>query len=190
MILLGKPATRKDHTMAENEKEPSDPKKERFALGEAIRTWAVPAAAIATILVGIGHGISHIVKSEVRPIKQTVTSFESRFEKVDEQLARADAKADARFEKVDEQLARVDAKVDDRFEKLDDRLTKAEAKADRRFEKLVESVNQMNRKMDAHLTLHNIKNDAQPNASLSDPGGEAPVKPLAESAGAEGSSSG
>ena len=209
---------------------------ERPSIGEVIREWAVSAAATVIIVLGIGYGIISIIRTEIRPIEQTVSSFESRFEKVDEQLVRADAKADAWFEKVDERLARAEAKADAWFEKVDERLARAEAKADAWFEKVdeqlaradaksdaqfekvderfgsvndridrleakvdlnaqtlkqvAESFNQMNEKMEAHFTLQNAKKDEQPNASLSKPGGEAPVKPLAESVGTEGSSSG
>ena len=166
--------------MPQNENDLPDTE-ERPSIGEVIREWAVPAAAIVIIVLGIGYGVISIVRMEIRATEHTVSSFESRFEKADEQLVRANAKTSARFENVDEQLARSDAKSDERFERVDDRIDRLETKVDlnaRKLKQLVESVNRMNRKMDAHLTLHNRKNDTQPNASLFDPDGEAPMKPL------------
>ena len=221
--------------MAENENKPSEPKKTLKALGEVIRKWGVPAAAVVTVVVGTGHGISYVVKSEIRPLEHTVSSFESRFDVIDGQFANVDKqfdrvdkqfdrvdvqfnKVDRRFEKIDERLAKADAKFDKRSEKVDEQFANADAKFDRRSEKvdeqfaqvderidrletkvdlnalalkqLVEGVNQMNRKMDAHLMLHSRESDEEPRASLSEPDGEEPVKPVAKSTNIEDSSSG
>ena len=162
---------------------------EHPSIGEVIREWAVNAAAIFIIVFGIGYGVISIVRMEIRTTEQTVSSFESRFEKVDKQLARADAKTDARFEKVDERLVSSDTKADEQFERVDDRIDRLETEVDRNartLKQLVESVNRMNRKIDAHLPLHNEKNDEQPNASLSDPDGEAPGTPSPNSESPEG----
>ena len=239
--------------MAENENKPSEPKKTLNALGEVILKWGVPAAAVVTVVVGTGHGISYVVKSEIRPLEHTVSSFESRFdvidgqfanvdkqfdrvdkqfdrvdvqfnkvdrrfEKINERLAKADAKFDKRSEKVDEQFSNADVKfdrqsekVDEQFAKVDERIDRQSEKVDEQFAKvderidrletkvdlnaialkqLVEGVNQMNRKMDAHLMLHSQESDEEPRASLSEPDGEEPVKPVAKSTDIEDSSSG
>ena len=163
--------------MPQNENDLSDTE-ERPSIGEVIREWAVNAAAIVIIVFGIVYGVISIVRMEIRTTEPTVSSFESRFEKVDEQLVRADTKADEQF-----------AKVDERFEKVDDRIDRLETKVDlnaRKLKQLVESVNRMNRKMDAHPPLHNGKNDAQPNASLSEPDREAPSTPSPNSESPEG----
>ena len=174
--------------MSHNENDLPDTE-EHPSIGEVIREWAVNAAAIVIIVFGIGYGVISIVRMEIRTTEQTVSRFESRFEKVDEQLVRANAKTNARFERVDERLVRADTKADERFEKVDDRIDRLETKVDlnaRKLKQLVESVNRMNRKMDAHPPLHNGKNDAQPNASLSEPDREAPSTPSPNSESPEG----
>ena len=156
--------------MSQNDNHLPDAEK-RPSIGEVILEWAVNPTAIFIIVFGIGYGIISIVRMEIRTTEQTVSSFESRFEKVDNQLAKADAKSDAQFERVDDRIDRLETEVD---------------RNARTLKQLVKSLKQMNRKMDAHLTLHNGKNDEQPNASLSDPDDEAPGTPSPNSESPEG----
>lgn len=144
--------------MSQNENEPSDAE-DHPSIGEEIRRWAVPAACIVWIVVGGVHGISYIVRSEIEPVKQTLTRIENRIEYrfknriTDRQFGRqaenrvesrseglAGIQPEGRFDAIDgddQQNAMTDAedgersiKNDKRFDRLDDSFDRLEAKID------------------------------------------------------------
>ena len=127
--------------MAKVEKEPSHPKKERPALGEVIRTWAVLISAVVVMALGIGQGISYVVKSEIDPLRQNVASLERRFDTFEGRLAESDRRID-----------KLKTEVELNSLKL-------------RF--VLEALSRMERKLDARLSQDGDGSEEQPRASLS-----------------------
>ena len=151
--------------MAENENNLSDAE-ERPSIRKVIRawarTWAVPSAATIAVVIGISQGISHIVKTEIAPLKQNVANLERRFDIFDGKLAEFDGKF---------------AESDKRIDKLETEVALNSLK----LKFVLETLGRVERKLDARLSRDG--DEGQPQASMSETNGEAPAVPVAKSTG-------
>lgn len=158
--------------MSQNENEPSD-EEDRPYIGEEIRRWAVPAACIVWIVVGGAHGISYIVRSEIEPVKQTLTRIENRMEYrfknriTDRQFGRqaenrvesrpeglAGIQPEGRYDAIDgddQQNAMTDAEDEERSIKNEDWLSKFNKRSDR----LDDSFDRLEAKIDLNTLMIN-----------------------------------
>lgn len=150
--------------MSQNENEPSDAE-DHPSIGEEIRRWAVPAACIVWIVVGGAHGISYIVRSEIEPVKQTLTRIENRI--TDRQFGRqAENRVESRSERLagiqpegrfdtidgdDQQNAMTDTEDEERSIKNEDWLSKI----DKRFDRLDDSLDRLEAQIDLNTLMIN-----------------------------------
>ena len=158
--------------MSQNENEPSDAE-DHPSIGEEIRRWAVPAACIVWIVVGGAHGISYIVRSEIEPVKQTLTRIENRIEYrfknriTDRQFGRqAENRVESRSERLagiqpegrfdtidgdDQKNAMTDTEDEERSITNEDRLSKI----DKRFDRLDDSLDRLEAQIDLNALMIN-----------------------------------
>ena len=150
--------------MSQNENEPSDAK-DRPSIGEEIRRWAVPAACIVWIVVGGAHGISYIVRSEIEPVKQTLTRIENRItdrqfghqaeNRVESRSERlAGIQPEGRFDTIDgddQQNAMTHTEDEERSIKNEDWLSKI----DKRFDRLDDSLDRLEAQIDLNTLMIN-----------------------------------